>query len=86
MNVPIGCAGVLVMPGDIIAGDGEGVVAVPAQHAEEVAHDVFEQEQKEAFFTHKVAAGNSIRGIYPPSAHTMVEYEIWKNEQNNRSK
>ncbi|MEZ4676632.1 MAG: hypothetical protein R2932_20640 [Caldilineaceae bacterium] len=34
MNVPIGCAGVLIMPGDIIVGDGEGVVAIPAAVAE----------------------------------------------------
>jgi regulator of RNase E activity RraA len=45
MNVPSGCAGVLVMPMDIIVGDGEGVVAIPAQIAEEVAIEAYEQER-----------------------------------------
>ena len=82
MNVPIGCAGVLVMPGDVIVGDGDGVVAIPAKHAEDVAHEAFEQEQREFFFTQKVAAGNSIRGVYPPDEDTLAEYEIWRKKQN----
>ena len=80
MNVPIGCAGVLVMPGDILVGDGEGVVVIPAKNAEEVAHDAFEQEQREIFFTQKVAAGFSIRGIYPPDENTLAEYEAWRKK------
>ena len=83
MNVPIGCAGVLIMPGDLIVGDGEGVVAIPAKHAEEVAHEAYEQEQREIFFTQKVADGNSIRGVYPPDEDTLAEYEAWRKAQNN---
>ncbi len=78
MNVPIGCAGVLIMPGDVLVGDGEGVVAIPAQLAENVAHDAYEQELREAFFTKKVSQGASIRGIYPPNEQTMAEFEAWK--------
>src|SRR6201984_1220010 len=37
LNVPIGCGDVLVFPGDVIVGDGEGVVAIPAHLADEVA-------------------------------------------------
>ena len=46
---PITCAEVFVEPGDIIVGDGEGVVAIPAKVAEEVAHDAYEQEMRETF-------------------------------------
>lgn len=80
MNVPIGCGGVLVMPGDVLVGDGEGVVAIPAKHAEGVAHDAFEQEQREIFFTQKVAAGSSIQGIYPPDEATLAEFEAWRRD------
>jgi regulator of RNase E activity RraA len=82
INVPIGCAGVLVMPGDVMVGDGEGVVAIPAAVAEEVAHDAFEQERLEEFIQQKVAAGASILGVYPPDEQTKAAYAEWRKQQN----
>lgn len=80
-NIPIGCAGVLVMPGDIIVGDGEGVVAIPAHVAEEVAHDGYDQERLEEFLKEKVATGVSIVGVYPPNEETLAEFEVWRKER-----
>lgn len=80
MDVPIGCAGVLVMPGDIMVGDGEGVVAIPSQVAEEVAHDAYEQERLEEFIQEKVASGASIVGVYPPDESTTAEFDKWRKE------
>src|SRR3954454_20752253 len=37
MQVPIGCAEVAVYPGDVMVGDAEGVVCIPAHLAEEIA-------------------------------------------------
>lgn len=81
MNVPIGCAGVLIMPGDIIVGDGEGVVAIPAQVAESVALDAYEQERMEEFIQAKVADGASILGVYPPDEKTKAEYREWQRSR-----
>ena len=78
MNVPIGCAGVLILPGDLIVGDAEGVVAIPAQVAESVAQDAYEQERLEEFLERKIAAGASILGVYPPNEETLKEYEVWR--------
>jgi regulator of RNase E activity RraA len=83
INTPIGCAGVLVMPGDVMVGDGEGVVAIPAAVAEAVAHDAYEQERLEEFIQLKVAAGASILGVYPPDEQTKAEYAEWRKAHNS---
>ncbi len=66
------------MPGDVIVGDAEGVVAIPAQVAEPVANDAYEQERLEEFLEGKIAAGASILGVYPPNEETLAEYRRWK--------
>jgi regulator of RNase E activity RraA len=66
------------MPGDVIVGDAEGVVVIPAKMAEEVAHDAYEQELREEFFQQKVANGASILGVYPPNEETLAEFESWR--------
>src|SRR5438105_3895484 len=37
VNRPITLGGVLVRPGDVVMADGDGVIVVPREHAEEVA-------------------------------------------------
>jgi regulator of RNase E activity RraA len=75
INVPIACGGVAVMPGDIIVGDGEGVIVIPRALAADVARDAAAQEDLEAFIQERIRAGSSIRGVYPPGPETMAEYE-----------
>ena len=36
INVPISCGGTVVMPGDIVVGDADGIAVVPQGHAAEV--------------------------------------------------
>lgn len=81
INVPVGCAGVLVVPGDILVGDGEGVVAIPAKVAEEIAREAYEQERLEEFIQQKIAGGASIIGVYPPDEATKAEYATWRAQQ-----
>jgi len=81
MQVPIGCAGVAVTPGDVVVGDAEGVVIIPAHLAEEVAQGAYEQEIREEFFQEKVAGGASIVGVYPPNDETLAEFEQWRRER-----
>ncbi len=80
-NVPVACAGVLVFPGDVIVGDAEGVLVVPAALAEEVAAEALEQEQREAFALERVQAGESIRGLYPLAEERRAEYDAWRKER-----
>jgi len=81
-NLPVACGGALVVPGDVIVGDTDGVVVVPAALAEEVAFDALEQERREQWALERVRAGESIRGIYPLSESRRKEYEAWLAARN----
>jgi regulator of RNase E activity RraA len=78
IDVPIGCGGVLVEPGDAIVGDGDGVIVIPRHLADEVARDAAEQELAEEFILEKIQAGSSIVGVYPMNEETTAEYQRWR--------
>jgi 5-oxopent-3-ene-1,2,5-tricarboxylate decarboxylase/2-hydroxyhepta-2,4-diene-1,7-dioate isomerase len=79
-GVPIACGGALVMPGDVIVGDSDGVVVVPATLAEEVALEAAAQESREAWALERVKAGDSIRGVYPIDDAHRPYYEAWLDD------
>ena len=76
-QVPIACAGVTVLPGDIIVGDAEGAVVIPALLAEEVANDSYTQEIEEEWAIERVAAGESSIGTFPIAKDRRAEFEEW---------
>lgn len=76
-DVAVACAGVLVEPGDLLVGDGDGVVVVPERLAAEVARDAAEQERQERFVAEQVAGGASIVGLYPLGPEQRVAYRAW---------
>jgi regulator of RNase E activity RraA len=80
-NVPVGCAEVLVMPGDILVGDDDGVVCIPRHLAEQVAQSGAELDALEAFVVGKIRAGAPIDGTYPPDHRTRAEYERWRSQR-----
>jgi regulator of RNase E activity RraA len=83
INVPIGCGDVAVFPGDVMVGDGEGVVVIPAGIADEVAQEAVEMTAFEDFVTEKVQEGRSILGLYPPTdEQSRIEFEAWRKRHN----
>jgi len=80
-GVPIACAGVTVMPGDILVGDGEGVVVVPPSLVHEVAEAAAAQELREEFALERVDAGESTIGLFPLSDERRPEFEQWLKER-----
>jgi regulator of RNase E activity RraA len=80
-NVPIACGGVLVMPGDIIVADDDGVAVVPIALAPELAKKAGEHAEWEVFTRIKLAEGGELRDYYPLSEEKWPEYEAWKREQ-----
>ena len=79
IDVPIGCGDAPVWPGDIVVGDAEGVVVIPAGIAEEVAAEATEMTAFEDFVTEKVNEGRSILGLYPPTEEkSRTEFAAWR--------
>jgi regulator of RNase E activity RraA len=81
INLPIACGGVAVFPGDVLVGDGEGVVVIPAHLAEEVARDAHEQETLEEFVLGEITGGRALPGTYPPNADTLARYREWRQRR-----
>ncbi|MDO5530290.1 MAG: ribonuclease activity regulator RraA, partial [Paracoccus sp. (in: a-proteobacteria)] len=65
LNVPIGCGDAPVFPGDIIVGDGDCVIVLPAHLAEEIAEEAAQMTAYEDFVVEKVKEGTPIIGLYP---------------------
>ncbi len=81
LNCAIDCAGVPVLPGDIIMGDPNGVVAIPAHMASEIAEICVEREVLEEFVLEKVRGGAPLAGTYPPDDETLAEFRDWRRER-----
>ena len=79
INVPIGCGDAPVFPGDVIVGDGDGCVVIPAHLADEIAEEAVEMTAFEDFVTEKVCEGRSILGLYPPTdEQSKVDFAAWR--------
>lgn len=81
LGVPVGLGSVAVFPGDVLVGDGDGVIVIPRELAEDVSTDGLEQEELEQWLHGRVHDGESLWGVYPPSDETRAEYEQWKGAQ-----
>ncbi len=83
INEPIACGGVSVFPGDILVGDNEGVVVLPAHVVEEVAAEALEMTAFEDFVLERVQNGASTFGLYPPTdPETKEIYAEWRKKNN----
>jgi regulator of RNase E activity RraA len=79
INVPIGCGDAPVFPGDVIVGDAEGAVVLPAHLADELADEATEMTAFEDFVQERVMAGQSILGLYPPTDEAnKAAFEAWR--------
>jgi len=82
INGPIGCGDVAVFPGDVVVGDAEGVVVIPAHLADEIAAEATEMTVFEDFVQEKVMEGRSILGLYPPTdERSRSDFAAWRAER-----
>ena len=83
INVPIGCGDVAIFPGDVLVGDGDGVIVIPKHLADEVAEECMDMTLYETFVLEQVQEGASIVGLYPlTSADKQASFEAWKRNNN----
>ncbi len=79
INVPIGCGGAPVFPGDVIVGDADGVIVVPQEIAAEIADEALAMTLYEDFVVDMVGQGQSIIGLYPlTNPENKKKFEDWR--------
>ena len=79
INVPIACGDAPVFPGDVILGDGDGCIVIPAHLADEIADEAFEMTAYEDFVTEQVTGGMGIYGLYPATNdQSLVAFAAWR--------
>ena len=81
LNVPIGCGDAPVFPGDIVVGDLDGVIVIPAGIADEIAGEAVEMTAFEDFVLEKVRGGQMTFGLYPPTDETNLDaFAVWRKQ------
>lgn len=75
VDVTIACGGATVQPGDIIVGDADGVLVLPAALARDVAEAAHQQEGEDAWVATQVAAGHPLDGLFPMNAEWRAKYQ-----------
>lgn len=81
INVPIGCGDVAVFPGDIMLGDDDGVMVIPAHLVDEVVVECTKMTLFEEFVLEQVKKGKTIIGLYPLTDDKIrKEFEIWNRK------
>jgi regulator of RNase E activity RraA len=82
LNVPIACGDAPVFPGDVIVGDSDGCVVIPAHLADEIADEAVEMTAYEDFVTEKVHEGRSTFGLYPPTdEQSKLDFAAWRKSK-----
>lgn len=77
LQVPIGCAGVAVYPGDVVHGDANNVTIIPAHVAAEIAETCAAQDDLEQYIAARVQAGDALWGVFPANEATRAAYRQW---------
>jgi len=79
LNLPIGCGGVAVYPGDVVVGDCDGVVVIPPDIVDEVAQEALATMRYEEFAEAEVARGRALPGLFPVAGEeARRDFEAWK--------
>ncbi|WP_306232069.1 fumarylacetoacetate hydrolase family protein [Agrococcus beijingensis] len=71
----VACGGATVQPGDIIVGDGDGLLVIPPGLARELVEECLATEAEEEWIAAQVDAGHPVDGLFPMNAEWRAKYE-----------
>jgi len=78
LNVPIGCGGVPVYPGDVMLGDGDGVMVIPLEYLDDILPEALRMEHYEPFAQAHILGGAKVTDFYPAKEEALRLYEVYK--------
>jgi regulator of RNase E activity RraA len=85
VQLPIACGGVAIYPGDVMVGDGEGLVCIPRGIADLVAAEAYDQTLYEDWVAERLNAGEGLFGLYPATDAAQRErFQAWRVAQAGR--
>ena len=77
-DLTVTCGGCAVQPGDVIVGDGDGLIVIPPKLVEEVVNDAIAQELEEVFIAEIVDSGEAVKDTFPLNAVWREKFNAWK--------
>lgn len=84
VDATIACGGAAVQPGDVIVGDGDGVIVIPPHLVAEVAAEAAEQDAADAWVAERVVEGEPVDGLFPMNAEWRARYEREQGDGGSR--
>ena len=85
LQLPIACGGVAVYPGDIVVGDRDAVLVIPADIVEAVAEEAVKNYEYESWAELEVAKGRPLKGLFPVAGdEAKRDYEEWKKKHGKK--
>jgi 5-oxopent-3-ene-1,2,5-tricarboxylate decarboxylase / 2-hydroxyhepta-2,4-diene-1,7-dioate isomerase len=74
-DVVVACGGAAVVPGDVLVGDDDGLIVIPAALVGEVLVDAERQEAEDAWIAARVAEGAPVDGLFPMNVAWRARFE-----------
>ena len=79
-DIAVACGNATVLPGDVIVGDDDGVIVIPRDLAQEVVDAALAKEHEDAWVAERVAEGNPVDGLFPPTGEWKEKFQQWLTE------
>ena len=65
---------------EVVVGDDDGVIVIPRELAEDVVDAALAKEREDTWVAERVAEGNPVKGLFPPTGQWQEEFQQWLAE------